>query len=71
MSDETKSTKMENFLNELSLSLFGRSRSLAKAGKGCVSCGKSATTFRDELSRREYEISGLCQDCQDQVFGDS
>lgn len=24
--------------------------------------------FRDELSRREYEISGLCQSCQDAVF---
>lgn len=26
--------------------------------------------FRDELSLREYRISGLCQKCQDQTFGD-
>jgi hypothetical protein len=26
-------------------------------------------TFRDEISRREYTISGLCQNCQDKVFG--
>jgi len=25
--------------------------------------------FRDELSEREYQISGLCQNCQDEVFG--
>lgn len=25
-------------------------------------------TFRDEISRREYTISGLCQDCQDKVY---
>lgn len=25
--------------------------------------------FRDELSAREYYISGMCQDCQDSVFG--
>lgn len=25
--------------------------------------------FRDELSRREYLISGFCQKCQDSVFG--
>lgn len=25
--------------------------------------------FRDPLSLREYEISGLCQECQDEVFG--
>ena len=26
-------------------------------------------SFRDEVSAREYKISGLCQACQDQVFG--
>lgn len=25
--------------------------------------------LRDELSEREYRISGLCQTCQDIVFG--
>jgi len=25
--------------------------------------------FRDELSIKEYETSGLCQNCQDKVFG--
>jgi len=25
--------------------------------------------FRDELSREEFQISGLCQDCQDETFG--
>jgi uncharacterized CHY-type Zn-finger protein len=34
----------------------------------CVLCGKPATEFRDELSAREYEISGTCQACQDEVF---
>jgi hypothetical protein len=32
-------------------------------------CGKPATAFRDELSRKEYSISGLCQSCQDRIFG--
>jgi hypothetical protein len=31
-------------------------------------CGKFADNFRDELSRKEFNISGLCQRCQDQVF---
>ena len=34
-----------------------------------IGCGRPATTFKDELSVREYRISGLCQDCQDSVFG--
>lgn len=25
--------------------------------------------FKDELSLREYAISGLCQQCQDETFG--
>jgi hypothetical protein len=25
--------------------------------------------FRDALSKREYQISGLCQKCQDEMFG--
>lgn len=28
-----------------------------------------ASPFRDDLSRGEYSISGLCQDCQDKVWG--
>ena len=26
--------------------------------------------FRDELSAKEYYISGMCQHCQDKVFGE-
>lgn len=29
-----------------------------------------SSPFRDDLSRKEYSISGLCQDCQDEVFGE-
>ncbi len=34
----------------------------------CATCGSSAGLFRDDLSRREYGISGMCQPCQDMVF---
>jgi hypothetical protein len=40
----------------------------AKAAGICVLCLLPATEFRDEISRREYDISILCQDCQDEVF---
>tara|TARA_Y100000034_G_C6520199_1_gene223843 strand:- start:138 stop:320 length:183 start_codon:yes stop_codon:yes gene_type:complete len=26
--------------------------------------------FKDEISRVEYGISGLCQKCQDKIFGE-
>lgn len=61
-------SNMEQYKEEISMAFFGRSVSLAKAGNQCVSCGKSADTFRDEISKREYRISSLCQHCQDEVF---
>ena len=36
----------------------------------CVICKKPITGFRDEISAKEYRISGMCQECQDSVFGD-
>lgn len=66
-----KSERMNAELENISLDLFGRSRTLAMAGRGCVTCGKSADNFRDEISRREYKISGMCQACQDLVFTES
>ena len=36
----------------------------------CVWCNEHNLWFRDELSRKEYTISGICQDCQDKTFGE-
>ena len=35
----------------------------------CPLCGNKPTTFRDQLSVKEFKVSGMCQDCQDQMFG--
>jgi hypothetical protein len=61
--------ELDNVKEEMAFKLFGRSRTLAIAGNGCVKCGESAVDFRDELSRKEFGISGLCQPCQDGIFG--
>jgi hypothetical protein len=36
----------------------------------CPTCSKpiDKTSFVDAISIREYNISGICQDCQDKVF---
>ena len=38
----------------------------------CPMCGQKIdeSDFRDELSKREYEISGMCQQCQDKIFNE-
>jgi len=48
--------------------MFGRSRTLAMAGRQCVACGAAVKQLRDALSEKEYTISGMCQGCQDSVF---
>jgi hypothetical protein len=40
----------------------------AKASHTCLICGDQASVFTDEWGALEYEISGLCQKCQDGFF---
>ena len=56
-----KSPEITNFLQKN----FGRTDSIK-----LNSCNKPAINFRNEISKKEYTISGLCQQCQDSVFGE-
>lgn len=35
----------------------------------CPICKSTNLEFKDALSEKEYAISGMCQSCQDSVFG--
>ncbi len=50
---------------------FNEEVDAVEAGK-CPFCKKPVkmSEFRDELSKREFQISGLCQSCQDKTFGE-
>ena len=64
--------ELDTLKEEMAFKLFGRSRTLAIAGGQCVKCGyphNLRSDFRDALSHKEYGISGLCQGCQDDIFG--
>jgi len=53
-------------------SIFGVDRVKTITESFCVSCDSkdnNAASFRDDLSRKEYAISGMCQSCQDDIFG--
>lgn len=58
-----KSPHIESFLEKK----FGRTSAIT--ADVCVMCGSDASEFRDALSRKEYSVSGMCQNCQDAVFG--
>lgn len=34
----------------------------------CSMCDGPALEFKDELSKKEYKISAMCQKCQDEFF---
>ena len=70
MKPTKKSPEIENMLEKMA------GRTTAITNMTCVrppiGCGKPITinSFRDEISLREYRISGLCQNCQDLIFGE-
>ena len=49
---------------------FGKAVEAVEKGL-CPFCNKPVkmADFKDELSKREHKISGLCQKCQDETFG--
>jgi len=67
-SAQDKSSKIEAFLENLAQGGFGRSRHESMAGNKCVQCGGPAVDFKDDVSKREYKISRMCQQCQDKFF---
>lgn len=64
VSPTEKSPQITEFLDKV----FGRSKAINKMK--CVCCGQEAKHFKNEISLREYRISGLCQICQDKTFGE-
>jgi len=69
-----KNTKqhIETFTNKHKLTPLLRAVNKVISSGRCAWCGASKAKiqdgFRNELSRNEYQISALCQECQDQTF---
>jgi hypothetical protein len=64
----TKHPAIQNLLDMQTCTLYGRPLSGALALDLCVKCGNKAETFRSALAAKEYEISGYCDTCQDEIF---
>jgi len=65
----TKASNKAPAIEEFLTDFLGSNRVKTIAQNKCVSCDNIAMLFRDNISSKEYTISGLCQDCQDSVFG--
>ena len=62
-------TPKNSSIEAMLTAMTGVSRIGAVAEASCVTCSGNATSFRDSLSKKEYTISGMCQECQDSIFG--
>ncbi len=65
-----KPTHKSEPIEQLLTSVFGVDRRKSIRSDVCTFCKKPAVNFKDELSRREFAISGLCQECQDETFSE-
>jgi len=64
-----KATKKSKYIENLLTSMSGRDRVQCVKERLCACCGGAAYYFDGKLSKKEYTISGMCQPCQDLVFG--
>lgn len=58
-------------LKKVAKKMFPQAQDQIDKGK-CPLCGteiNGVDDFKDPASIREYEISGMCQECQDKTFG--
>lgn len=70
MASEYTPTEKSSIVESAISSILGRDRrSYILAGK-CIITGEDAGPFRDKLSEKEYQISGMGQKAQDQIFGE-
>ena len=51
--------ELEQYKEDMAFSMFGRSRQLAIAAGQCVKCGTYDLNFRDEISEKEFRLSGF------------
>ena len=59
---------IQNLLDAMQKGFFGVTASDSIHASKCMTCGGDASQFKDEVSAREYGMSGMCQECQDNFF---
>ena len=69
---ETFADKPEHYKPNYAVTKLRAAVNMVRRSGRCSWCGASKAKvqdgFRDDLSREEYQISALCQECQDQTF---
>lgn len=61
---EHKTSPMRNAIEHI----FFSNESISE--DNCTICNQRVTGFKNLISKQEYEISGMCQACQNDIFID-
>ena len=56
---------LQESIDELAEAMWGKTQTSCIKDGVCMICHSPANEFKDEISAREFEISGFCQICQD------
>ena len=67
--EQHKPTPKAPAIDEFLTNVLGVSRQQVITRSKCAFCQDPDLKFRDEASKKEYRISGICQKCQDKFFG--
>ena len=67
--DNIKPSHKSEAIEDALKAITGNDRRESINSKVCNWCDAPVGEFKDALSAKEYGISGMCQGCQDSVFG--
>jgi len=61
--------QLEELKNNLARKAFGKTRDEAHSNVTCICCGEPALPkCYSDAGKREYHISGMCEECFDNLF---
>jgi len=61
-------SRLEQLIDILSHPGYDSRYRSAKSSRTCVICASAAREFADKWAKFEYEISALCQSCQEEYL---
>lgn len=65
-------TDLQSFKDDVAKSAFGMTKAEAHAKNICIMCKEAwEPKTHSEAGKKEYQISGLCEECFDQITKES